>query len=156
MLLMLKPHMYSPYYKPHYGWLYRILIPLSSQLASQLASQSISIPTSIPFSTAYILFLVGGLEHFLFSQKYWVANHPNWLSYFSEWWPNHQPDLAYTMPSCSERLHPSDDVEGDFFWGSHPVRFGSQDRGFSQMSIWIYVSVLGERMSRLLINVNQC
>ena len=22
---------------------------------------------------------------------YWVANHPNWLSYFSEGWPNHQP-----------------------------------------------------------------
>ena len=21
----------------------------------------------------------------------WVANHPNWLSYFSEGWPNHQP-----------------------------------------------------------------
>ena len=23
---------------------------------------------------------------------YWVANHPNWRSYFSEGWPNHQPD----------------------------------------------------------------
>ena len=23
---------------------------------------------------------------------YWVSNHPNWLSYFSEGWPNHQPD----------------------------------------------------------------
>ena len=22
---------------------------------------------------------------------YWVANHPNWRSYFSEGWPNHQP-----------------------------------------------------------------
>ena len=22
----------------------------------------------------------------------WVSNHPNWLSYFSEGWPNHQPD----------------------------------------------------------------
>ena len=22
---------------------------------------------------------------------YWVPNHPNWLSYFSEGWPNHQP-----------------------------------------------------------------
>ena len=31
--------------------------------------------------------LVGGLEHFLFSHN----NHPNWLSYFSEGWPNHQP-----------------------------------------------------------------
>ena len=25
---------------------------------------------------------------------YWVANHPNWLSYFSEGWPNHQPDYG--------------------------------------------------------------
>ena len=24
---------------------------------------------------------------------YWVANHPNWLSYFSEGWPNHQPEI---------------------------------------------------------------
>ena len=42
--------------------------------------------------------LVGGLVcHFLFSQSsqltfiffpiYWVANHPNWPSYFSEGWP---------------------------------------------------------------------
>ena len=22
---------------------------------------------------------------------FWVSNHPNWLSYFSEGWPNHQP-----------------------------------------------------------------
>ena len=26
---------------------------------------------------------------------YWVANHPNWLSYFSEGWPNHQPARVY-------------------------------------------------------------
>ena len=25
---------------------------------------------------------------------YWVANHPNWLSYFSEGWPNHQPVIV--------------------------------------------------------------
>ena len=25
----------------------------------------------------------------------WVANHPNWLSYFSEGWPNHQPGMAF-------------------------------------------------------------
>ena len=25
---------------------------------------------------------------------YWVANHPNWLSYFSEGWPNHQHMLC--------------------------------------------------------------
>ena len=30
--------------------------------------------------------------HFLDFPIYWVSNHPNWLSYFSERWPNHQPD----------------------------------------------------------------
>ena len=28
--------------------------------------------------------LVGGLEHFFYFPIYWVANHPKWLSYFSE------------------------------------------------------------------------
>ena len=37
--------------------------------------------------------LVGGLEHQFYFRIYWVANHPNWLSYFSEGWLNHQPDL---------------------------------------------------------------
>ena len=36
--------------------------------------------------------LVVWLPWILFSQKYWVANHPNWRSYFSEGWPNHQPE----------------------------------------------------------------
>ena len=35
--------------------------------------------------------LVVWLPFFIFP-IYWVANHPNWLSYFSEGWPNHQPD----------------------------------------------------------------
>ena len=33
----------------------------------------------------------------LFSQKYWVANHPNWLPYFSEGWLNHQPAMIIGM-----------------------------------------------------------
>ena len=28
--------------------------------------------------------LLGGLEHEFYFPIYWVANHPNWLSYFSE------------------------------------------------------------------------
>ena len=35
--------------------------------------------------------LVGGLEHQFYFPIYWVSNHPNWRSYFSEGWPNHQP-----------------------------------------------------------------
>ena len=37
--------------------------------------------------------LVGGLEHF-FIFPYIGNNHPNWLSYFSEGWPNHQPVMC--------------------------------------------------------------
>ena len=29
--------------------------------------------------------------HQFYFPIYWVANHPNWRSYFSEGWPNHQP-----------------------------------------------------------------
>ena len=29
--------------------------------------------------------------HFLDFPIYWESYHPNWLSYFSEGWPNHQP-----------------------------------------------------------------
>ena len=36
--------------------------------------------------------LVVWLPWILFSHSYWVANHPNWLSYFSEGWSNHQPE----------------------------------------------------------------
>ena len=35
--------------------------------------------------------LVGGLEHQFYFPIYWESHHPNWLSYFSEGWPNHQP-----------------------------------------------------------------
>ena len=35
--------------------------------------------------------LVGGLVAIFYFPIYWVSNHPNWLSYFSEGWPNHQP-----------------------------------------------------------------
>ena len=31
----------------------------------------------------------------LFSHDYWECHHPNWLSYFSEGWPNHQPSLDF-------------------------------------------------------------
>ena len=40
---------------------------------------------------SYVL-LVGGLEHQFYFPIYWECHHPNWLSYFSEGWPNHQPD----------------------------------------------------------------
>ena len=38
--------------------------------------------------------LVGGLEHQFYFPIYWVFNHPNWRSYFSEGWPNHLPAIS--------------------------------------------------------------
>ena len=37
-----------------------------------------------PVLQVYLYILVGGLEHEFYFPIYWVANHPNWLSYFSE------------------------------------------------------------------------
>ena len=42
--------------------------------------------------------LVGGLVAMFYFPRYWVSNHPNWLSYFSEGWPNHQPVLVHSGP----------------------------------------------------------
>ena len=39
--------------------------------------------------------LVGGLVAIFYFPIYWVANHPNWLSYFSEGWPNQQPVVVF-------------------------------------------------------------
>ena len=42
----------------------------------------------------YDYLLVVWLPSMLFP-IYWVANHPNWLPYFSEGWPNHQPEFIW-------------------------------------------------------------
>jgi hypothetical protein len=39
-----------------------------------------------------ISLLVGGLEHFFIFPFSWECHNPNWFSYFSEGWLNHQPD----------------------------------------------------------------
>ena len=41
--------------------------------------------------------LVGGLVAIFNFPIYWVANHPNWRSYFSEGWPNHQPVICFKI-----------------------------------------------------------
>ena len=68
------------------------IIPHSSQLIVAF-SQMIS----------WYPYLVGGLEHVLFSHINWVSNHPNCLSYFSEGWPNRQP--AITSPYFPPNYH---------------------------------------------------
>ena len=32
---------------------------------------------------------------------YWEFHHPNWLSYFSEGWPNHQPVIVFSQSAES-------------------------------------------------------
>ena len=54
--------------------------------------------------------LVGGLEHFLFSHILGISNHPNWRSYFSEGWPNHQPVMlaaGYYLSQWSSGTFPT-------------------------------------------------
>ena len=59
------------------------------------------------FGTFYIFSYIGN-------------NHPNWLSYFSEGWPNHQPDRLLRFMLVCSRIH----LSGDF----HPLRDGSKLR----------------------------
>ena len=61
-----------------------------------------------------IFWLVVWLPFFLFSHILGISNHPNWRSYFSEGWPNHQPvllGLLGPVRSCSKsfmRYHQDD------------------------------------------------
>ena len=59
-----------------------------------------------------ISWLVVWLPFGLFSQKYWESHHPNWLSYFSEGWPNHQPEMIGGFYDVWQGLGLM-----SFFWG---------------------------------------
>ena len=72
-----------------------------------------------------IKFLVGGLVDIFYFPIYWVANHPNWLSYFSEGWPNHQPD-KFCLPFIS--LLPN-----------RPLEF--EDHQIPQRRYWFYIGI---------------
>ena len=48
--------------------------------------------------------LVGGLEHVLFFHSV-GNNHPNWVSYFSEGWLNHQPVINHGKDSGNYQLN---------------------------------------------------
>ena len=48
--------------------------------------------------------LVGGLVAIFYFPIYWECHHPNWLSYFSEGWPNHQPVLVGEITPCFWQL----------------------------------------------------
>ena len=45
----------------------------------------------VPAWDSFQHLLVGGLVAIFYFPIYWEFHHPNWLSYFSEGWPNHQP-----------------------------------------------------------------
>ena len=46
-------------------------------------------------------YLVGGLEHQFYFPIYWVANHPNWLSYFSEGFKPPTSYKSFDKPSIN-------------------------------------------------------
>ena len=48
------------------------------------------------YSGCHLIWLV--VWNIFYFSIYWVSNHPNWLSYFSEGWPNHQPATGW----CSQ------------------------------------------------------
>ena len=54
--------------------------------------------------------VVGGLEHQFYFPIYWESHHPNWLSYFSEGWPNHQPDCKVNLYHFSQMMVDRDSV----------------------------------------------
>ena len=53
------------------------------------------------FMYIWLLWFGGHLDYF---PIYWVANHPNCRSYFSEGWLNHQPDI-YIPEKKTSGLH---------------------------------------------------
>ena len=57
-----------------------------------------------PFKESLIqtVWLVVWLTFFNFP-IYWVSNHPNWRSYFSEGWPNHQPAVVGIVSVVNDR-----------------------------------------------------
>ena len=68
--------------------------------------------------------------HEFYFPIYWVANHPNWLSYFSEGWPNHQPDMKSSkwcndvMLYYHHNLKPSLPKSYEIIWNHrHDVMF---------------------------------
>ena len=49
--------------------------------------------------------LVGGLEHEFYFPRNIGNNHSNWRSYFSEGWPNHQPEGESSSDEISNKNH---------------------------------------------------
>ena len=68
-----------------------------SQLRGLRTAPAVYSPAEPLFHSPIIIrkWLVGGLEHQFYFPIYWECHHPNWLSYFSEGWPNHQPDEGW-------------------------------------------------------------
>ena len=86
----------------NFGWLpisARLVHSLTGKLGlSWVGSQSVRVLGDLNLS------LVGGLEHFLFSHILGCDHHPNWLSHFSEGWPNYQPVICLLSASFMSQI----------------------------------------------------
>ena len=86
-------------------------------------------PANVPYQSLLMMtcivlrtrenYLVGGLEHQFYFPIYWECHHPNWLSYFSKGWPNHQPAMPLQMGKSKEINH-------------HTLDFNIKSRGVYQ------------------------
>ena len=99
------------------GWLYFIFLSNVWYMGDLWWIHGWYIARHVSFMVhQWIFSLVGGLVATFYVPIYWVANHPNWLSYSWEGWPNHQPVLhvhywlkdLLTPMTCSTgvTLHP--------------------------------------------------
>ena len=73
---------------------------------------------------------------FFFIFPYIGNNHPNWLSYFSEGWPNHQPDKNLNQQELALKAHCEGILQrliaANEFWRWPPDIFRiSQDQSWS-------------------------
>ena len=73
---------------------------------------------------------VGGLDAIFYFPIYWVSNHPNWRSYFSEGWPNHQPDefvqlLTWRITHLWDH-QPNGDLLTMVLWSTRKVGWSSK------------------------------
>ena len=76
-------------------WLLRFQIIIVTYSHLCLCGKSF-VDLLIPAIFPVFIWLVVWLPFFYFP-IYWVANHPKWLSYFSEGWPNHQPVIHFVL-----------------------------------------------------------
>ena len=92
-------------------------------------------------ATPYMQFWLVVWLPFFFIFPYIGNNHPNWLSYFSEGWPNHQPELIFplTHPFRPRGLAAISPVGSSWLTWSHPCLAGATDTTSLRGERWVFL-----------------